>query len=468
MGDQAGVATQLAALLQRPAVLTAICAIQAPFFAGVSPATPDEGAALGRSGSKRCKRGNGPAQPPPPLPLTAEQATIASLQPQIASLEDVINSLRRELAKSRGEPAPTRPEADAAAPAASTTAAAKRMAAKRTPAAAAAAAGKAAASTYKAATTLQLAGQSHTERPKIAKTTPGASSPHPPIPMRVDWCRHGLAERGALRRLPPLVKASACPSICLLADNLGTGGHEDGPQHQHAKKHRRRRGGISSPAPPASRPRSLDLCFNDAVCCAGFLAGRGAGSGGCWLHHGSSCPGAAHGGSPLGNPPFNDSGEAAPPLLRRVPGRNPGVRHSPNHARSTSGRVVTALPRESSAMRGIGGLHSPGGPCGGYGRLTAHGTVQRVTALVHVQRGSKAAPMLPNLLQTLHCSTANLAMPCKVLQGMVRNERHHWETAEPVVVDAAPPGHILQLVSECLPKGEDRETADVLDVDPAR
>ena len=99
MGDQAGVATQLAALLHRPEVLTALGAALAPLLAGVPPATINEGAATrSRSRSKGGRGGNRPAQPPP-APPTAKQAMIASLQRQIASLEGVINTLRRERAE---------------------------------------------------------------------------------------------------------------------------------------------------------------------------------------------------------------------------------------------------------------------------------------------------------------------------------------------------------------------------------
>ena len=125
MGDQAWVATQIAALLRRPAVLTAIGAALAPFIAGAPPATVDEGAARGRSDSKGRKGGGGSAQAPPPPPSTAEQAMIASLQRQIACLEGVINSLCRELEESRRELAPKRPKTAAPAPAASTIAAAR-------------------------------------------------------------------------------------------------------------------------------------------------------------------------------------------------------------------------------------------------------------------------------------------------------------------------------------------------------
>ena len=174
MGDQGGVANLLGALLQCPAVLTAIGAALAPFLAGAPPVTVDEGAARGRSHSKGRKGGGGSAQPPPPPPLLR----------QIASLEGVINTLRCQLADLRGEPAPTRPRAAAAAPAASTTAAAKAKAATPT---ATAAAGKAAASTSKAATTWQPAGQNHSQhspananaQAKQTAAAPWGSPPHP-------------------------------------------------------------------------------------------------------------------------------------------------------------------------------------------------------------------------------------------------------------------------------------------------
>ena len=39
--------------------------------------------------------------------------------------------------------------------------------------------------------------------------------------------------------------------------------------------------------------------------------------------------------------------------------------------------------------------------------------------------------------------------------------------ANPEVVDPAPPGHVLQLVRECLPEDDKREAAELPDVDPA-
>ena len=66
MGDPEGVATQLATLLRRPPVLTAIGAVRAPFLAGAQPANIDEGAVCNRFRSEGRKVGSGPAQPPPP------------------------------------------------------------------------------------------------------------------------------------------------------------------------------------------------------------------------------------------------------------------------------------------------------------------------------------------------------------------------------------------------------------------
>ena len=68
MGDQAGVATQLVVLLQRPEVLTALGAALAPFLAGVPPAANNEGAATrSRSHSKGAGGTTAlPSRPPPP------------------------------------------------------------------------------------------------------------------------------------------------------------------------------------------------------------------------------------------------------------------------------------------------------------------------------------------------------------------------------------------------------------------
>ena len=99
--------------------------------------------------------------------------------------------------------------------------------------------------------------------------------------------------------------------------------------------------------------------------------------------------------------------------------------------------------------------------------FVAHDAVQRVTALVHVQGANRAAPTLATLLQALRRTRASLAVPGAALHGVVCTERQPWETVDPAVVDPAPPGHILQLVWERLPAGDDREAAELPDVDPA-
>ena len=71
------------------------------------------------------------------------------------------------------------------------------------------------------------------------------------------------------------------------------------------------------------------------------------------------------------------------------------------------------------------------------------------------------------LLQTLRRTRVSLPVPGAALQGVVRTERQPWETAGPALVDPAPPGLILQLVWERLPEGDDRESAELPDVDSA-
>ena len=78
-----------------------------------------------------------------------------------------------------------------------------------------------------------------------------------------------------------------------------------------------------------------------------------------------------------------------------------------------------------------------------------------------------AAPTVAALLQTLRRSRASLAVPGTALHGVLRAERQPWETADPEVVDPAPPWYILQLVWERLPEEDDQETAELPDVDPA-
>ena len=98
--------------------------------------------------------------------------------------------------------------------------------------------------------------------------------------------------------------------------------------------------------------------------------------------------------------------------------------------------------------------------------LTAHDNDQRVTALAHVQGGSKAAPLVAALLHALRRSKTSLAVPGTALQGVVWTERQPWETADLEVVEPAPPGHILQLVRERLPEDDEREAAELPDIDP--
>ena len=71
------------------------------------------------------------------------------------------------------------------------------------------------------------------------------------------------------------------------------------------------------------------------------------------------------------------------------------------------------------------------------------------------------------LLQTLRRTRASLVVPGAALRGVVPTERQPWETAGPAVVDPALPGHILQLVWECLPGDDDWESAGLPDVDLA-
>ena len=55
--------------------------------------------------------------------------------------------------------------------------------------------------------------------------------------------------------------------------------------------------------------------------------------------------------------------------------------------------------------------------------LMAHGNVQWVRALLHVQGGSKAAPTVAAMLEILRRSKTSLAVPGTTLQGVVRTER---------------------------------------------
>ena len=74
---------------------------------------------------------------------------------------------------------------------------------------------------------------------------------------------------------------------------------------------------------------------------------------------------------------------------------------------------------------------------------------------------------MATLLQGLRRSKTSLAVPGTSLQGVVGPERQPWETASPEVVDPAPPGHLLQLLWERLPEDDEREVAELPDLDPA-
>ena len=187
-------ATQLAALLQRPAVLTAIGAALAPFLAGARPANTDEGAAHNCSRSRGKKGGRRPAQHPPlPLP-TAEQAMIASLQRQIASLEGVINTLRHELAESRGaeprgEPAPALDPAALAAVATTTAAiaASAKKAAPKNPQQASVPK----SDTARTAPAWQLVGGGPNRRSRNAQVQQPLAQSHRPAPPPLSWTGKG-------------------------------------------------------------------------------------------------------------------------------------------------------------------------------------------------------------------------------------------------------------------------------------
>ena len=87
--------------------------------------------------------------------------------------------------------------------------------------------------------------------------------------------------------------------------------------------------------------------------------------------------------------------------------------------------------------------------------------------LLHVQGSSKAAPTVATLLHDLLRSKTCLAVPGTALQGVVPTEGQPWETADSEVVDPAPPGHVLQLVWDRHPEDDEREAAELPDIDPA-
>ena len=55
----------------------------------------------------------------------------------------------------------------------------------------------------------------------------------------------------------------------------------------------------------------------------------------------------------------------------------------------------------------------------------------------------------------------SLAVLGTSLQSMVRTERQPSNMANPEVVDRATPGHVLQLVAECLPDDDQREATEL-------
>ena len=115
-------------------------------------------------------------------------------------------------------------------------------------------------------------------------------------------------------------------------------------------------------------------------------------------------------------------------------------------------------------MRGAGGLHGPRGPPRDRGRRCGHDAVQRVTALVHVQGGSKAAPTVAALLQTLRRTRAQ---PRRAGHGPAGRGAHR----APALGDGGPGGGGPRAAAAhpaaSLPEDDDRETAELPDVDPA-
>ena len=266
--------------------------------------------------------------------------------------------------------------------------------------------------------------------------------------------------------MPLPVRAPARQPLGLLASLLGAGGHQVGPGQHSALESRRRRGGVGPPAPPASQPRSLDLRLDDAVRGTGLPAGRRAG--------------VATARTSAALPPVQFTAAALWALLpsttavqplRLFPGESRDKIREWGIAQITPERhpAEWKQPSQEGALRCVAlvGCTVHEAHLAAAAAVAPHDAVQRVTALVHVHGGSKAAPTVAALLQTLRGTRASPAVPGTALQGVVRTERQPLETADPSVVDPAPPGHILQLVWERLQEDHDRETAEVLDVDPS-
>ena len=175
--------------------------------------------------------------------------------------------------------------------------------------------------------------------------------------------------------------------------------------------------------PPAGRPRSLDLRLGYAVRSAGLLAGRGAGGGGCRPHH-NGAPSVQPTAAALWA--LLPSTTAVQPL-RLYQGESQDTIREWGIAQITPGRHQAEWkhPSQEGALRCVElvGCTVHEGHLAAAAALAAHGNVQQVTALVHVQGGSKAAPTVAALLETLHRSRASLAVPGAALQGVVRTER---------------------------------------------
>ena len=75
--------------------------------------------------------------------------------------------------------------------------------------------------------------------------------------------------------------------------------------------------------------------------------------------------------------------------------------------------------------------------------FAAHEAANVVTALVHVQGGSRASRTAAVLLKALRRTRESVAIAGHPLQCSIRTECLPWETASPGEVDPAPSGHVL-------------------------
>ena len=99
--------------------------------------------------------------------------------------------------------------------------------------------------------------------------------------------------------------------------------------------------------------------------------------------------------------------------------------------------------------------------------IAAHDGVQWITTWVLVEGGSKSAPTVATLLKALHRLKSSPAVPGTSLLGVVRTQRHSGETASPQVLDPGPSGHVPQLVLGRPPEHDERDAAELPDLDPA-